>query len=260
MKGRTIGILVFTAVLLMIFRPVQSQTIVNIEKLQADAKAGWFAGLTTDFELEKGNSEVLELDGQSIVGYEHRRHAVKLFSGVNFLSEGSNAVTARSFIQLRYNYIFNSRYRTFTFYQYQKNKELILNRRQLIGVGLRRTFSVPESPELHMGAGLMYENERRDPEKLFPSEPSDIQLIRMNTLVFFSTGIGSNSSLLNSTYYQPALTNFGDFRLLNEASLEVAVKEYLDLNVSFVWRYDNRPPRVLKKYDIHITSGFSLHL
>ncbi|PAU94809.1 hypothetical protein CK503_04875 [Aliifodinibius salipaludis] len=254
------GILLFTAILLLQTPKAQSQTIVNVEKLQAQAKPGWFAGLSADFDLEKGNSEVLEIEGQSIIGYEQRRHAIKLFTGLRFLSEDQNTITSRSFLQLRYNYIFNNRYRTFSFYQYQQNKDLILKSRQLIGAGLRRKFGTAETLDLHLGAGLMYEDEKLDEEQLFPDEASNTNVLRLNAIAFFSHQIGTNSTLLNSTYYQPAVSDFSDFRLLNEMSLEVAIKEYLDLTFSFVWRYDNNPPQILKKSDINITSGLTIHL
>jgi hypothetical protein len=51
-------------ILLLLFQTAQSQAIVNIEKLQGHNKPGWFAGLTADLDLEKGNSEVLEVEGQ----------------------------------------------------------------------------------------------------------------------------------------------------------------------------------------------------
>ncbi|WP_441000502.1 DUF481 domain-containing protein [Fodinibius sp. SL11] len=216
--------------------------------------------MSADFDLEKGNSEVLEIEGQSIIGYEQRRHAIKLFTGLRFLSEDENTITSKSFLQLRYNYIFNSRYRTFSFYQYQQNKDLILKSRQLIGAGLRRKFGTADSPDVNLGLGLMYENEKLDREQLFADKDANTNMLRLNTVGFFSYEIGRNSTLLNSTYYQPAISDFSDFRLLNEMSLEVAINEYLDLGLSFVWRYDNKPPRGLKKSDINITSGLTIHL
>lgn len=237
-----------------------SQTIINTEKLQSYAKPGWFAGLQSDINLERGNSEVFEISGQSIIGYQQTHHAVKLLSGFKYLTENQNSITSRNFLQVRYNYIFNSAYRTFTFYQYQHNKSLILNSRQIIGAGLRRKFGSKDLPTFHLGMGLMYENERLNRSKLLPGETSNLNALRIDAIGYFTYGITSNTTLINSTYYQPAVSDFGDFRLFDEMSLSVAINKYAELNLSFLWRYDHQPPGTLKKYDINITTGIGIHI
>jgi len=237
-----------------------AQTIINTEKLQSYAKPGWFAGLQSDVNLERGNSEVFEIAGQSIIGYQQTHHAIKLLSGLKYLTEDQNSITSRNFLQVRYNYILNPTYRTFSFYQYQHNKSLILKSRQIVGAGLRRKFGSKDLPTFHLGMGLMYENEMLNKSKLLPGESSSLNRLRVDAIGFFNYSITSNTTLTNSTYYQPAVSDFGDFRLFDEMSLNVAINKYAELNLSFLWRYDHQPPGTLKKYDINITSGIGIHI
>ena len=106
----------------------------------------------------------------------------------------------------------------------------------------------------------MYENEKLDAEQLLPFESSTENTLRFNTLGFLSYEISSNSTLLNSVYFQPSVSELGDFRLLNEMSLELAINNHLALNLSFVWRHDSEPPQVLEKSDIQLITGISLKL
>ncbi len=260
MNFRHIPLVLLTFFLLLILQTARAQTIINTEKLQKNAKMGWFGGLNANVDLERGNSNLLEITGNSIIGYEQKRYAIKLFSGLKFLRENKNTVTSRRYAQLRFNYIFNSRYRTFTFYQYQHNKNLILNSRQLVGAGLRRSFGTGGKTIFDLGLGLMYENEKLDAAQLQPFESATENTFRFDILGFLSYEINSNSTLMDAVYFQPSVTNPGNFRLLNDLSLEVAITHYLGLTLSFIWRHDSDPPQVLKKSDIQVTSGISLKI
>lgn len=62
----------------------------------------------------------------------------------------------------------------------------------------------------------------------------------------------------STTYYQPAIRDTGDYRVLEQASALVHLHEKLDLKLSLDIAYDSRPPQTVKRTDIRYSIGMAL--
>ena len=61
--------------------------------------------------------------------------------------------------------------------------------------------------------------------------------------------------VLSTTYYQPAVDDFNDFRVLEEATLSVKMTDNLALNLSLNLSHDSKPPQAVKKTDTTYSTG-----
>ena len=159
--------------LFLIINSVHSQTIVNTEKLATLSQRGFTTGFEFNFDFEEGNSDIIELNGKSIIGYENEIHSLKLLAGLKYLSKNNKKLIHRNFIHLRYNYFLTSTIRSFSFYQLQRNNSLLLKRRQLFGSGMRKVFNLADSLKIDVGSGLMYEMETLNQADTINNEKAD---------------------------------------------------------------------------------------
>lgn len=232
-----------------------SQTIVNTEKLAAQTEKGLNAGLEFNFDFEQGNSDLIELDGKTLLGYGGDMQSIKFMTGVRYLSEDNNELIYRNFIHLRHNYYLTKNIRSFTFYQLQKNNSLLMKRRQLYGTGLRKELTVADSLKIDAGSGLMYEIEKLSHPDTINNEKAYQTVYRMANIISLTYQTESNIFILNTIYFQPDIQDFSDFRFFNELSISFTINKYMKLNVSSVWRHDSRPPLNLKRNDFNIQTG-----
>lgn len=253
---RTKIYLVMAAV--FVIKPLMPKTIVNTEKLSVYAEQDHLAGIEMNVDIEKGNSNISSFDGTTFLFYEKKNHMIKLVAGWEYLSEEYNDIIERYFLQLRYNYLLGSGFRTFSFYQIQRNKSLLLKRRQLLGTGLRKILSPFDSLKIDAGTGVMIENEFLDIHKISSNEKTEQMTCRISNVVTVLYKLESQFSILNSTFLQPDVKDFRDFRFLNESTLIFTVKKFLLLSTSFIWRYDSQPPGDLKKSDFNLKTGVVL--
>lgn len=235
--------------------PLMSKTIVNTEKLSVYAQKDNLAGLELNFNIEKGNSNIASIDGMTFLFFEKGRQTIKLVTGWEYLSEEQDDIIERHFLQLRHNYFLGSGFRIFSFYQIQRNKSLLLKRRQLAGAGLRKIFSPFDSLKIDAGTGLMIENEHLDIHKISSNEKTEQVTYRMANVMTMLYKFQSQLSFINSTFIQPDVENFKDFRFFNESTFLFSVKKYFSLSTTFIWLYDSHPPGELKKSDFNLKSG-----
>ena len=109
-----------------------TQTIINVEKLHSYTKEGFYLVCVANVELEKGNSDVLEIEEISVIGYQSKKHWIRLFTGMEFLTGEDKDLIQRIAGQLRYNFLFSTSWRLFLFYQLQHNQLVLLNQGHLL--------------------------------------------------------------------------------------------------------------------------------
>lgn len=235
---------------------VFSQTILNTEKLALKVDSGFFFESVSSFSLEQGNSNLVQLSGTGLFGYVYKKHTLKLFGSLKYLMSDKDVILSRNSAQLRHNYNFNEKYRTFAFFQIQNNSALILNKRQLVGFGARRKFNINDSLIIDFGTGLMHELELLSKEKLNSNEKNNYQLFRMANVLSIRYIVNKSISIFDAVYFQPDIENFRDFRFFNELSMQFEVNKHFKIEISFVYRYDSQPPGTLYNRDYNFGTGF----
>lgn len=98
----------------------------------------------------------------------------------------------------------------------------------------------------------MYEN-----EQLSDSLSSINRIPRLASYLSFSWDILNNARLNSISYYQPAFTKLGNFRMSMETNLEIKITGSLALKVGIQTNYDSKPPEDVQKLFYFWENGIS---
>jgi hypothetical protein len=228
-----------------------------VERLQGEVSEGLHGEISGRIRLASGNTDLLQAGGDLGLGHLSERHWFRVYAGIDHLDQEGRGILDNRYLHLRYNYLFSERLRTFHFFQLQANENLLLDRRTLLGTGLRgRLMGTPERG-LDVGTGLMFEAERLNEAKLGPDDEAETETFRMSNILVGSGPLGQGNRWVTVIYYQPNVEAFGDYRLSGEVGLGFELVGALDLDVTLTWRHDSRAPSELEEDDVSLRTGFT---
>lgn len=238
--------------------PAPAQVILNVERGLDVEPEGRHLSLEAGADLRRGNEELVDLRAAAVGGYRAPRHWIRLLAGGEVVRTDGDDVARSGTVHLRYNWIFGERWRTFHFAQVQSNRVLALDRRTLLGSGIRTVALDAGRHRLEVGAGLMYEEERLEETDLAPDERARTEVVRATSLAVYRFTVREGARLQAVTYYQPRPDEPDDFRLLQDLSLAVDLTRRLALELTAEWRHDSRPPTGIEKSDLALVTGLRL--
>ena len=134
------------------------------------------------------------------------------------------------------------------------NDFLMINKRTLIGSGIRIKLFDTESIYIFSGSGFMHEDESYDFENQI--NKSTIRSTSYSTL---DLKIINNVYLKSTIYFQPSFNDFKDFRMLIDNNLNVKLSKNFIMGLVIKFRFDNEPHGDLGKSYIQINNGFELN-
>jgi hypothetical protein len=182
--------------------PAPAQAILNVERRPAGG-AGAHVAVEGAAELRVGNEDIVDLHGGLAAGYRWEGHWLRLLVGAEYLAEDNQRLVNARSLHLRYNRISDERWRTFHFVQLQANQALLLNRRFLLGSGVRAAVLGRGRNQLDVGTGLMLEDERLDRAELPAGEPAHARTIRAANLAVYRLALREGVEWLHVAYVQP---------------------------------------------------------
>lgn len=210
--------------------------IVNIENKRtalADT-VGWFGQLDLGFQIVKNKQTVMTIRGSNRVDFLHHRHSAFSLTDYNFVKAGESEFVNQGFQHFRYNYKFNEKWTGEWFTQAQYNERIRIKLRALLGIGGRFQLVEKENAKAYTGLAYMYEYE----------EISDTSIIhrnhRLSTYFSFNLKIRDYLTLSNTSYYQPLVNDFSNFRLTTATQLDIKITKQLSLKSKFNLTYDSR--------------------
>ena len=230
-----------------------SQGVVNSEKLLSQDVEIFYFVFSPSLDMQSGNSDVFESSIQLSSLYKiTNRHWIKGTGGVDIIQENQEDISNDKFFQLRHTYTLNDWSHTFSFFQLQNSYALGVEKRQLLGIGVRVKLKKEKNLKFDIGVGIMNEIEEYNHDIPIASK------YRITSMMIFKRSFNT-VQLKNVTYFQPNISNVWDFRLLNEFDLTFEINDWLDYEVNYIVRYDNEQPSFLnEKIDQYITSGFNI--
>jgi len=95
----------------------------------------------------------------------------------------------------------------------------------------------------------MFENE----EVIDPSELNNHH--RMSTYFSFELKPQPSVSFLSTTYVQPRIDQWSDYRILNENKFNLSITENLQFSIRFQLTYDSRPPLEVPSLTYNLSNG-----
>jgi putative salt-induced outer membrane protein YdiY len=233
-----------------------AHAIVNIESLRTgEPPQGYSGAINVSANGQSGNTDKLSVNaggrlqwhGGAVTNFAILRFTYGQTSGI----EDTNKLLfhARHILQVTEQTAYEG------FIQAERNIFNRLSFRGLLGGGVRLKLSeIPDVKSLHLGLGGFYSRETLEKRAgLTDSGSQDIW--RFSTYLNYVQRFNDNVRVLSTTYFQPAVDDFSDNRLSEEATLSVKMNDSLSLNLSLDLSRDSKPPQDVKKTDTIYSTG-----
>lgn len=218
-----------------------SAQIVNIEERRitgTNDSTYWYGSLRLGGNLSKVRDDILQFNSTGHIQYKKGKSLTLLLLDGNVLRAGSTDFNKKAFAHLRHNYKIKSYLVTEVFVQAQYNKLLLIKSRTLGGAGLR--FRLLKSKDgkqrIYSGVAYLYEENR------FLEEVPARNWHRLSTYISFTFRPWEGVKLVNTTYYQPAFSDFSNYRFNTEWRLDTPLGKKLTFFTDFSYRSDQSLP------------------
>jgi putative salt-induced outer membrane protein YdiY len=232
-----------------------AHAIVSMEDVHLGKPPEGFTGaFELDLAFEGGNTD--QAGAATGVKFQWTRAKVTDFILANYAYGESAGVTNknRGFAHYRHIHRLDAELAWEGFSQLSADEFTNLRVRALLGGGVRLTLGeVNESKAFFLGLGAFYEREKLDTQ--LPDEDDTENALRANTYLVIKYQFNAHVSLVSTSYYQPKLGEFSDFRAIENFSLQSKLTEDSSLKIGLDIAHDSEPPRDIRKTDTSLTIG-----
>lgn len=239
--------------------PLSAHAIVSMEDVHLGKPPEGFTGsFDLDLASESGNTE--QKGAATGVKLQWSQDKITDFILLNYEYGETDGLTNKNkgFAHFRHIHQLDTLLAWEGFTQFSSNQFTNLTLRALIGGGVRLTLGeVNDRRAFLLGLGAFYEREQLD--SVYPDEADTENLVRANTYLVIKYQFNDYVSLVNSSYYQPSLSDHSDFRVIEDFSLVSKLTEVLSLKVGIDIAHDSEPPRDIKKTDSSLKVGITVN-
>ena len=235
--------------------PICAHAIVSMEDIHLGTPPDGFAGsYELDLAFEGGNTE--QASAATGVKLQWTQDKVTDFILANYAYGESAGVKNKNkgFAHYRHIHALDDALAWEGFGQLSSNEFTNLTLRALVGGGVRLALGQrSEMQAFFLGLGMFYEREELD--TVLPGEADSETALRANTYLVIKYQFNAHVSLVSTTYYQPDLGDFADFRAIEDFSLVSKLSEVMALKVGVDIAHDSMPPRGIDKTDSLLKIG-----
>ncbi|TNE55596.1 MAG: DUF481 domain-containing protein [Bacteroidetes bacterium] len=228
--------------------------IVNIEnkRIYSDT-VGWDGNLSSSLSLIQNNDQLLQFKLHGRLQYKGKKNYWLLIQNYVY-SKGGQKVYANSGMgHLRHAYIFQLNSLNWeTFAQAQYNQILLQKLRALVGTGPRWNFVKKPRFRAFLGSSVFYEYE----ELQFDPIQFNRDFRWNNYLSWFLEF--KSIKFTATSYYQPLLENFSDFRYSGQYVLLNKINKVFSLKAEWNIFYDSHPPSSVPNTVMSLLFGLSM--
>lgn len=241
--------LVSLALLALVVTPVAAQ--INTEQLRKDVEPGTHLQIDLGGGFASGNTDFFQLNLGGRVDYVRKNDNAFLVSRYDFYEVDDVVDVSKAFAHLRYNRPLAPRLLAEAFSQVERNDQTLLERRYLVGGGLRYELLERDAIGLAVGTTPMFEYERLAPAAM--EDPS--HYARLSNYVSVRLEVSETAEAFGVVYVQPRFSEVEDLRLLHESRLDVKLTEHFKLRVRAATRHDTQPPIGVEATDVMLSTG-----
>jgi len=213
-----------------------SAQILNIEQERINSDTSrWAGSAKTSIQYSKIGQELFNGSAYMHIQYKTKRSIFLTLSEYNLTKASGSDIINAGAQHFRYNYKLNNRFTGEMFTQFQFNKVLKVKFRWLLGVGPRVNIVKTKPFSLFLAVSYMYEY-----EELYDSDILNHNH-RLSSYISSNLKIKDNLSLINTTYFQPKINKYSDYRLLSQSDLKVGITKHFSFLISYIYFYDAFP-------------------
>ncbi len=227
---------------------------INADAVRSEKDSIGFSGsFGLDIGLIKNTSTIFTLGNSVYIQYRKNRHLFFFINSLNIKTVNDEFIINKGTLHIRYNYKINNRITWEGFAQSHYNRISKIDKRQLVGTGPRFTIFKEKKFDTYLGTLLMYEHEKIDevPAAIYND---DIRLSGYLTFRLFPT---KNFTLSTTTFYQPKINKFSDYRIYSHNSVMFKVFKNLSIGISYIATYDTEPASGIPKYQYRLLNGLA---
>ena len=244
---------------LIIVHTLSYGQLVNIEnqRVQSDS-VKTITVLDLQYNYQNNNNEELSLVNFSGI-YQHKTKDLKnyflLLGNIDYSLANGEQLSNSGLIHFRYNRKLNKKIRLEAFTQYQYNKILGIESRNLIGIGPRYKINKSEKTVFYIGSLLMQEFEKT------PDDTKTMSYRRLSNYLSLSIKNKANTlEFASVVYYQPNINFWEDYRISSQTSLAFNITSKLQFVNSLNYGFDSYAPTNVSKKNIILTNGLKINL
>jgi len=229
--------------------------IVNIERQRISTDStGWFGHAGATFAGSRTTKSILAIASNTLLEYKSKstKDLWLFITELSLIKSASEKFANSGFSHLRYNRKLGNAIRWELFTQIQYNKLTKINNRILGGTGLRFKLTQYEQARFYLGIAYMYEYEELLDPIVFHKDH------RASSYFSFSLYPAETVSLISTLYVQPLLKDARDYRISNESTLILAITKKLNLNATFKYAFDSKPPEGVPLNTYSFSNGIEL--
>ena len=226
--------------ILLLFLPFYFKAqVINIENKRFLNDTNGFIGRSDlNFNVTQNTQQVISLGINVHMQYQYNKHRFLAISDIAFIKAAQTDFVNNGYQHLRYSYKLNKHITWESFTQAQYNVVLKLDRRYLAGTGPRVKILKKNNFRIYTAALYMYEYQVQNNESIIQYNH------RMSSYVTFNIGF-NKLDFSNTTFYQPMLSNFNNFRIASDSNLDILLTGHFNFRVGFNMLYDtNQPPGI----------------
>ncbi|WP_026755248.1 DUF481 domain-containing protein [Sediminibacter sp. Hel_I_10] len=212
--------------------------VINVESLRKSADSSkWSGSASLDVSLIKNTNDIFRIANKAHIQYNDKTNLWLFINDLNFQKIEGNSLVNRGTQHLRYNRKLGERLKWEVFGQAQYDAISEIDFRGLLGTGPRFKLSQSDNYRFYLGTLFMYEYE----EASNIIEDRIRRDFRASTYLSFSLYPSPTISIVSTSYYQPRLDKFGDYRLSSNTSVLFTILDNLAFKVNFNFNYDAYP-------------------
>ena len=225
--------------------------IVNVESLRRTSDTSkWSGSAALDVGLIKNTNSIFRITNRIRLQYNTNDNLYLFINDINLQRIEDNSFVNRGIQHLRYNKKVAERIKVEAFAQSQYDAVSDIKFRGLLGAGPRFKLTKNKNYRFYLGTLIMYEyEEASDPEIAI------LRDFRGSTYFSLSMFPVENLSIVSTTYYQPLLKEFSDYRISNETSVAFQILRNLAFKTSFTFNFDTEPIIGIPKTQYELTNG-----
>lgn len=231
--------------------------IVNIENRRIyEDTSGWSGALDAGMAVTQNSADVLYSGNfRPRAQYKTRKNHYLMIADLNYTASNKTTYANSGMAHFRYaRRIKDSPWKWEAYTQIQYNQLLNQRVRYLVGTGPRWKFIDTNNVRFFVGTSAFWEYEELTQDGVINSN------FRWSNYLSWFIHTKSGFSFSATTYYQPRLDKFNDFRFSGQYSISQAVAKRVDIRFELNLFYDSAPPVNVRKTVFNSFAGFRVRL
>jgi hypothetical protein len=227
--------------------------VINIEsyRIRTDT-AGWAGSGDVSVYLAKYNDAVVSFLTNLQLQYKQGKSLFLFLTDVQSVQADEERFVSSGFQHVRYNYKIKDKFTWEAFLQAQYNAPLSIDWRFLAGTGPRFKLYGTDKFRLYIATLYMYELEQNT------GVENPVNANRLSSYISFTLATNENYSLTSTTYYQPNLVDFDDYRLSTAMSFKAYFGKYGYMKLNYSLLDDKAPAAGVPETTYNLSGGLGI--